>query len=117
MLRDISSYLKAQGYSAYESTSVDLMTVINGETKIFEIKSTTPINIIAQAAKGAFQIACYFNAMVDEYDRLNGYLVLHKTGDVSLEKFVHDALERLEVKYLTYDPAREWPERVVGLLG
>lgn len=117
MLRDISSHMKEKGLSPYESTSVDLMITLNGETRVFEIKSSTPANIVAQAAKGAFQMACYFNAMVADYQPLAASLILHKIEDDNLEKFVHSALERLGIKYLTYDPSKKWPDRVVGLLG
>jgi len=116
MLRDISSYLKEKGILPYESTSVDLMIMLNDETRIFEIKSSTLTNIVAQAAKGAFQTACYINAMIADYQSLSAALILHKIEDTNLEKFVHDALDHLGVKYLTYDPRKKWPERVSGLL-
>lgn len=116
MLRDISSYLKEKGMSPYESASVDLMITLNDQTRIFEIKSSTLANIVAQAAKGAFQMACYVNAMAADYEPLDAALILHKIEDTNLEKFVHDALARLSVKYLTYDPSKKWPERVAGLL-
>lgn len=116
MLRDIAFYLKEIGLSPYESASVDLMISLNGRRKIFEIKSSTPLNIIAQAAKGAFQIACYANAMAIDYEPLAASLIMHKIQDVTLEKFVHDALDRLGIKYLIYDPVIGWPDRIHGLL-
>lgn len=116
MLRDISSYLKEKGVSPYESTSIDLMITLNDETRIFEIKSSTRANIVAQASKGAFQIACYVNAMIANYQSLCAALILHKIEDENLEEFVHDALDHLGVKCLTYDPDKKWPEKVVGLL-
>lgn len=116
MLRDISSYLKTQGFPPYESSSVDLMISVGEKTRIFEIKSSTPMNIVAQAAKGAFQMACYINAMVNDYQPLEAALILHKIEEPTLEKFVYDALDRLGVKYLTYDPNKKWPDRAKGLL-
>lgn len=116
MLRDISSYLLEQGVSPYETASIDLMITLKDQTRIFEIKSSTSTNLLAQAAKGAFQMACYVNAMADDYEPLDGALILHKIEDPNLEKFVHDALTRLNVKYLTYNPREKWPERVAGLL-
>jgi hypothetical protein len=71
---------------------------------------------MAQAAKGAFQIACYLNAMAADYEQLDGFLILHKVEDSNFEVFVRDALTRLGVKNLTYDPSKKWPERVSGLL-
>jgi len=116
MLRDIASYLKEQGLSPYESASVDLMISLNGRRKIFEIKSSTSLNIIAQAAKGAFQIACYANAMAIDFEPLDTSLIMHKIQDAALEKFVYEALDRLGIKYLLYDPDTGWPNRVNGLL-
>ncbi len=116
MLRDISSYLKENGVSPYESASIDLMITLKDQTRIFEIKSSTPANIVAQAAKGAFQMACYINAMAADFEPLDAALILHRIEDENIEKFVHDALDRLNVKYLTYDPQKKWPERVCGLL-
>jgi hypothetical protein len=116
MLRDISSYLKANGVSPFESASVDLMIILDHQRRIFEIKSSTLANIMAQAAKGAFQIACYLNAMAADYEQLDGFLILHKVEDSNFEVFVRDALTRLGVKNLTYDPSKKWPERVSGLL-
>jgi hypothetical protein len=116
MLRDISSYLQKKGVSPYESSSVDLMITLNEQTRIYEIKSSTIENIVAQAAKGAFQMACYVNAMASDYKPLDSALILYKIEDENLENFVHYALERLSVKCLTYDPSKKWPERVEGLL-
>ena len=116
MLRDISSYLKEKGVSTYESSSVDLMILLNDQTRIFEIKSSTLANIMAQAAKGAFQIACYCNAMDADHGPLSAALIIHKIEDTNVETFVHNALKRLGVKCLTYDPDRQWPQRVAGLL-
>ncbi len=116
MLRDIAFYLKEKGLSPYESASIDLMISLNGRRKIFEIKSSTSLNIIAQAANGAFQIACYANAMAIDYEPLDTSLIMHKIQDAALEKFVHEALDRLGIKCLLYDPDTGWPNRVNGLL-
>ena len=116
MLRDISSYLEEAGIMPYESGSIDLMISSHDRVKIFEIKSSTPLNIVAQAAKGAFQMACYVNAMENDYLLLSSALILHKIGDEGLERFVHEALSRLGVEYLTYDPDKKWPDRINGLL-
>lgn len=116
MLRDIVSYLSGKGVLPYESLSIDLMISLEDTTCIFEIKSAMAANITAQAAKGAFQIACYFNAMVSDYQPLKAALILHKIEDAKMERFVHDALDRLNVKHLTYDPQKRWPDRVKGLL-
>lgn len=117
MLRDISSYLKSKGVVPYESNSIDLMISHNGIIGIYEIKSCINSNIIAQAAKGAFQIACYLDAMRADYYPLNSALILYKLDDENLENFVHRALAQLGINVLTYDPNRDWPDRVTNLLG
>ena len=116
MLRDISTYLKGKAFSPYESGSVDLMINYHERTKIYEIKSSNIMNVIAQAAKGAFQIACYVNAMKVDYNPLDAALIMHKIDDENLEKFTHEALKQLGIRYLVYNPAHEWPDRVKGLL-
>jgi len=116
MLREISTYLQDLGISSYQSTSIDLMIRSNDHMQIFEIKSSNVSNIVAQATKGAFQLACYMNAMVGDFESLCATLILHKVEDPGLEKFVHDALDRLGVSYLTYDPEKKWPHKLDGLL-
>lgn len=116
MLRDISAYLKKNSITPFESGSVDLMIEHSGKTRIFEIKSATNSNIMAQAAKGAFQIACYVNAMSGSHHPLCAAIIIHKIEDESLEQLTREALEILGVTYLVYDPGNEWPHRVEHLL-
>jgi len=116
MLRDIAMYLKNRSLSPYESGSIDLMISLNGIMKIFELKSSTVENILAQVSKGAFQIACYVNAMQLDYEPLSAALIIHTIDDKSLERFACDALKYLGVRYLIYDPKKAWPYRVEGLL-
>jgi hypothetical protein len=116
MLRDITKYLKSIGIQPYESTSVDLMIRHDSKTKIYEIKSSSNDNLIAQASKGAFQIACYANAMAIEFSPLKTALILHKVSDLALEKFVTDALNYLGIRYYFYNPSFPWPKRIDGFL-
>jgi|GEM_PF-6298460 len=116
MLRDISEYLKSIGMSAYESTSIDLMIDSNGKIKIFEIKSANIDNLIAQAAKGAFQIACYATEMKKDFDSVRTALIINKVMDENLEMFVLDSLKFLNMDCLIYNPDINWPHRIVGLL-
>lgn len=115
MLRDISTYLKKNGLVPYESESVDLMIEHNGKTKIFEIKSANDSNLLAQSARGAFQIACYLDAMSPDYESLQGALILHKIAHAQIESIVSNALSRMGIRHLVYDPSLDWPERVRGL--
>lgn len=116
MLRDISMYLKKIGIKPYESQSIDLMIDLNGKVKIFEIKSANENNLLAQSAKGAFQVACYLNAMASDYTSLEGSLILHKVSQSRMQDIVSRALSRMHINYLIYDPSLEWPDRVKGLI-
>jgi hypothetical protein len=116
MLRDIVIYLQRNGIQPFESTSVDLMFKNGQGTRFYEIKSSTIDNIIAQASKGAFQIACYANAMKNEFAPLESALIMHSIREESLKKFTMDALDYLGIKCLIYDPDLDWPDRVKGLL-
>lgn len=116
MLRDISTYLLNIGAIPYESSSIDLMTEYQGRTKIYEIKSSNDSNVISQSAKGAFQIACYLNAMAPDYDCLDSALILHRIENIGLQAFAVNSLHRLGIHCLIYDPLLNWPDRVRGLL-
>lgn len=116
MLRDISQYLISIEAIPYESSSIDLMTEYQGRTMIFEIKSTNNDNLISQSAKGAFQIACYLNAMAPNYESLDSALILHKIDNVGLQEFAVQSLRRLGINCLIYDPVLNWPNRVRNLL-
>jgi hypothetical protein len=116
MLRDISQYLLRIGAMPYESSSIDLMTEYQGRTKIFEIKSTNNNNVISQCAKGAFQIACYLNAMTPDYEPLDAALILHKIDNMEIQDFAVQSLSLLGINCLIYDPLLNWPNRVRNLL-
>ena len=116
MLRDISEYLLSIKKIPYESSSVDLMVELESGIKIFEIKSANLNNLIAQAAKGSFQIACYATAMKEDFDSVKSALVILKIADKNLEEFVIDSLKYLNISCLVYNPELQWPERVSGLL-
>jgi hypothetical protein len=116
MLKDISLFLKSRGIVPFETASLDLVYWVDGKTFFCEVKSATPGNIIAQAAKGAFQIACYSNAMKDDYAKVYPALILEKIEDKALESHVQHALEYLGVRCLFYDRVVDWPYRVEGLL-
>jgi hypothetical protein len=112
MLKDISTFLSGRGIIPYESGSIDLMYNLDDSLNVFEIKSTNVSNILAQAAKGAFQLACYQNELSKSYDKLNARLILHKTESNEIEEYALDALHRLGVRVLFYDPTKPWPNRI-----
>ena len=115
MLRDISTFLISRGIVPYESSSIDLMYTLENTLNIFEIKSTNVNNILAQSAKGAFQLSCYQNELSKDYDQLNAKLIIHKTESDEIEEYALAALRRLGIIVLLYDPTKPWPNRVIGL--
>ena len=115
MLKDISEYLISNGVTPYESSSIDLLYKAKKKLNVFEIKSSNVDNILYQSAKGAFQLACYLNELGKDYDDLNARLVLHVTESPELQKYVVEALRRLDIEVLFYDPSKPWPHRIQGL--
>jgi hypothetical protein len=116
MLKDISEFLIANGITPYESSSIDLLYRSMEKLNVFEIKSTNIDNILSQASKGAFQLACYLNELEKDYDDLNARLVLHVTESTELQNYAVEALLRLGIKVLFYDPSKPWPSRIQGML-
>lgn len=114
MLKDISEYLIANGITPYESSSIDLLFCVKGVLNIFEIKSSNVENILSQASKGAFQLACYLNEIKKDYDNLSTGLVLHVIQGRELQMYVVEALSILGIKVYIYDPSRVWPSRIKG---
>lgn len=115
MLKDISEFLIGNKITPYESGSIDLMYRSVDKLNIFEIKSANADNILSQAAKGAFQLACYLNELSKDYDKLDARLVIHDTESRELQNYAIAALSRLNVQVLVYDPSKPWPSRVQGM--
>lgn len=115
MLKDISEFLIANGITPYESSSIDLLYSSRGKLNVFEIKSANVDNILSQSSNGAFQLACYLNELSKDYDNLNARLVLHVTLSPALQKYAVEALLRLGIEVLFYDPGKPWPHRIQGL--
>jgi hypothetical protein len=115
MLKDISEYLIAKGITPYESSSIDLLYRASAKLNVFEIKSSNADNILSQSSKGAFQLACYLNELSKDYDDLNARLVLHVVESSELQKYAVEALRRLGIEVLFYDPIKPWPNRIQGL--
>jgi hypothetical protein len=115
MLKDTSIFLINQGITPYESGSIDLIYNAGNGLNVLEIKSANINNILTQAAKGAFQLACYQNVLSGNYDNVSTKLVLHETGDRELEKYAAQILSRLNISVLFYDPRKPWPMRIQGL--
>lgn len=115
MLKDISEFLIRNAIIPYESGSIDLMYKSGGELIVVEIKSANVNNVLSQAAKGAFQLACYLNVLSKDYDLLSPRLVIHDTGNYDVQNYASDALARLGIKVLIYKPNNPWPGRLQGM--
>lgn len=115
MLKDISEFLLKVNITPYESNSIDLLYNSNNKLYVFELKSANALNIISQASKGAFQLACYFNELSKDYNNIDTRLVLHETDSPEIQNYAFKALQTLGVKVLVYDPGKAWPNRVQGL--
>lgn len=115
MLKDISEFLITNGVTPYESSSIDLLYRSREKLNVFEIKSSNVDNILSQSSKGAFQLACYLNELGKDYDNLNARLVLHVTDSPELQDYAVEALRRLGIEVLFYDPSKSWPNRIQGL--
>ena len=117
MLQDIAEFLIKNGIKPYESSSIDLlyrartMEMLN----VFEIKSSNVDNILSQSSTGAFQLACYLNELSKDYHNLNARLVLHVTQSPELQNYAVEAVRRLGIEVLFYDPDKPWPNRIQGL--
>jgi len=92
------------------------MYMFREKMNVFEIKSTNTDNILSQASKGAFQLACYLNELEKDYNNLNARLVLHVTESNGLQNYTVEALLRLGIGVLFYDPSKPWPSRLQGML-
>ena len=115
MLKDISAYLITKGIKPYESGSIDLLYRTNERLNLIEIKSANIDNILSQSSKGAFQLACYLNELSKDYHNLSARLVLHVTQSPELQNYAVDALIKLGIEVLFYDPSKSWPNRIQGL--
>lgn len=82
---------------------------------VFEIKSSNVDNILSQSSTGAFQLACYLNELSKDYHNLNARLVLHVTQSPELQNYAVEAVRRLGIEVLFYDPDKPWPNRIQGL--
>ena len=116
MLKDIAEFLISNGFTPFESGSIDLMFQANNKLKVCEIKSTTLENLLAQSSKGAFQLTCYIDELIKSYDDTLPQLILRKIGNSELESFAERILSKMNIPVLFYDLNKSWPNRVPQLL-
>lgn len=112
MVKDIAEFLIGRGITPFESGSIDLMYRFADKINILEIKSANDENILAQAAKGAFQLSCYLNELCKDYDNVDAQLVIHDIANCEIKDYATAALCRLGVQVLFYVPDSPWPQRL-----
>jgi hypothetical protein len=115
ILRDVSRYLMRAGIKPFQSESVDLAYKLNGALQLFEIKTANLENAIAQASKGAFQLACYKNALAENYESIVTSLLLEDTGSPDLNSFILEAMHTLGIRTYFYNADSPWPKRLPNL--
>lgn len=118
MLRDIVIYLQETGLTPMQSSSIDLFVKTADKTSTtFEIKTTTKNNVLAQAAKGLFQLGCYAKAMKQEGFESNSLvLVMEDIFSDKLNAYVYDVLKNFGICVLFYDGEKSWPDKLPGLI-
>ncbi|MDH5509370.1 MAG: hypothetical protein OEZ32_03345 [Nitrospinota bacterium] len=117
MLRDIATRLKKLDFEPLQSSSIDLLVETNRGYAMFELKTTTPKNILGQAAKGVFQLGCYKAALADQgYQDNKISLIIETTLFLEIDSYVSQIVESFGVTPLFYDGKKPWPRRVDGLM-
>jgi len=117
MLRDIATRLKKLDFEPLQSSSIDLFVETKRGCSMFELKTTTPKNILGQAAKGVFQLGCYKAALTDEgYEDNKLSLIIETTLSLEIDSYVSRILESFGVTPLFYDAKKPWSRRVDGLM-
>lgn len=116
MLRDIVLQLKKMGHSPMQSSSIDLFVGTDNQCVTFELKTSTPLNILSQSAKGIFQLGCYNMALSElGYSQNKLVLVLEKTSEPQLDDYVSQVLSFFGIVSLFYDITKAWPSRLNNL--
>lgn len=115
ILRDVARYLIGEGIQPFQSESVDLAYKLNGVLQLFEIKTANLENAVSQASKGAFQLACYKNALAENYDSIVISLLFEDTGSPALNLFILDTMHTLGITTYFYNADIPWPNRLPNL--
>lgn len=116
MLRDISEHLISQNITPLQSASIDLFFKIKDTSYLFELKSSHTGNLLTQSAKGCHQLARY-KLELNELDVnvMPPVLIVEKTNDLQLNKYVMDVNQILGVRTFFYDKDAEWPHKLPAL--
>lgn len=116
ILKSTVEYLLKLGYTPMESRSVDLAVVGPKGWIILEIKSSNPDNLLRQGESGFMQALRYEIAVRRNGGELAGTgVIIENTENTSEFEYLKLLGERIGLKALIYDGAKDWPNRVYGL--
>lgn len=113
MLKDIASYLLANGQKVFQSESIDM--AIKGESGlfVFELKSMRSDNAVSQIAKGFFQLLYYSDALTQCGVPVAGKALIVESN---LTSEMADAFSRIlgdaGISLYFYDSNQSWPNRL-----
>lgn len=117
ILFDISRFLLGTDREPLQSRAIDLVIRNSYGLEIFEIKTTTPENIVQQVSKGVFQLAMYSQAIRDAGLKIaRRGLILEASCSRKFKEFLIGGAQSLGIDLLLYDSTKEWPERLSQLL-
>ena len=118
MLRDISEHLINIGIIPYQSDSIDLAIKRQNKTIIFELKSISASNLVAQASKGVFQLLYYSQMLIECEIPVGGmYLVVEAGNSLPVLKLIATIVAKAGAEMLLYDVSKTWPNRLTIVPG
>lgn len=113
ILRDIVNHLQMHGHNPLQSGSIDLCIEQSEAIVIFEIKSTSCDNLIAQSAAGIFQLGRYRLALENSgHTNIRMVLILEKCEEEEESLKIVDIFSRFGGETFIYDAEQPWPRRV-----
>lgn len=118
ILKDIVLHLKEKGFKVMKSRSFDLVAEKSGDKFLFEIKSSTQRNAVAQAEKGIVQLLRYSTALSDnELRSMKLLLLLQDSGVSTIAPHLAKMSQRAGAELWLYDEEAKWPQRVKDVAG
>lgn len=117
ILFDISKYLLGTDREPLQSRTIDLVIRNSYGLELFEIKTSTPENVVQQVSKGVFQLAMSSQAIRDAGLKIaRRGLILEAACDRKFKEFLFAATQSLDIDLLLYDSQKEWPDRLSQIL-
>lgn len=113
ILKDVVLYMKGKGYSVKKSRSFDIFAEKGSERLLFEVKSTTSQNLIAQGEKGIIQLLRYSSALPKESSRgLRFAVLLQDQPQAPVLEYLANMAARVGFELWLYRENVSWPDRL-----